>query len=187
MTDHQQALAHFYRSHKRMPSYSELMRLWGYKTKSAVDYTLRKLTREGVVGKDKQGCIVPKKLYGEVRVLGIVEAGWPSPAEEELVDTMSLDEYLIENKEATYLLRVKGDSMVDAGIQQGDLVIVERTNSPKVGRIVIAEVDGEWTMKYLRQGKNGLYLEAANSAYKPIYPKEDLKVVAVVKGVIRKY
>lgn len=187
MADHQESLSRFYRTHKRMPSYSELMQLWGYKTKSAVEYTVRKLTRAGVIGKDRQGHIVPKKLYGEVKVLGLIEAGWPSPAEEELIDTMSLDEYLIENKAATYLLRVKGDSMIDAGIQQGDLVIVERTNTPKVGRIVIAEVDGEWTMKYLRQGKNGFYLEAANRAYKPIHPKEDLKVVAVVKGVIRKY
>jgi SOS regulatory protein LexA len=185
--DYQITLSKFYRANKRMPSYTELMRLWGYKTKSAVHYTLRKLTRDGVVGKDKRGRLVPKKLYGEVKVLGLIEAGWPSPAEEELVDTMSLDEYLIENKEATYLLRVKGDSMIDAGIQQGDLVIVERTNTPKVGRIVIAEVDGEWTMKYLRKGKDGFYLEAANRAYKPIQPKEDLKVVAVVKGVIRKY
>ncbi len=187
MADHQLSLIRFYRKHKRMPSYSEMVRLWGFKSKYAAQYVVRKLIREGVVGKDRQGHIVPKKIYGEVKVLGVVEAGWPSPAEEELIDTMSLDEYLIENKEATYLLRVKGDSMVDAGIQQGDLVIVERTNTPKVGRIVIAEVDGEWTMKYLRQGKNGLYLEAANRAYKPIYPKEDLKVVAVVKGVIRKY
>ena len=83
-------------------------------------------------------------------LLGIVEAGFPS-AEEELIDTMSLDEYLIENKEASYILRVKGDSMIDAGIREGDLVIVERTNAPRVGDIVIAEVDGEWTMKYLRK------------------------------------
>jgi len=185
--DYQLTLATFYRKYRRMPSYSELMRLWGYKTKSAVDFTLRKLVQEGVVAKDKQGHLVPKKLHGEVKVLGLIEAGWPSPAEEELVDTMSLDEYLIENKEATYLLRVKGDSMIDAGIQQGDLVIVERTNTPKVGRIVIAEIDGEWTMKYLRQGKDRLYLEAANRTYKPIHPKKSLKVVAVVKGVIRKY
>ena len=185
--DYRHVLATFYRTNRRMPSYSELVRLWGYKTKSAVDYTLRKLAKEGVVSKDARGRIVPKKLYGEVKVLRLIEAGWPSPAEEELVDTMNLDEYLIENKEATYLLRVKGDSMIDAGIRQGDLVIAERTATPKVGKIVIAEVDGEWTMKYLRRGARGLYLEAANRAYKPIYPKEDLKVVAIVRGVIRKY
>ena len=185
--DYQQSLVTFYQKYRRMPTYAELLRIWNYRTKSAVDYTLRKLVREGVVSKDKQGYIIPKKLYGEVKVLGVVEAGWPSPAEEELVDTMSIDDYLIENKQATYLLKVKGDSMINAGIQQGDLVIAERTSTPKVGKIVIAEVDGEWTMKYLRQGKDGMYLEAANKAYKPIYPKESLKVIAVVKGVIRKY
>jgi repressor LexA len=117
----------------------------------------------------------------------MVEAGWPSPAEEELIDTMSLDEYLIENKEATYLLQVKGDSMLDAGIQPGDLVIVERTTTPRVGDIVIAEVDGEWTMKFLRKQGSRLYLAPANKKYRPIFPKEALKVVAVVTAVVRKY
>jgi repressor LexA len=119
--------------------------------------------------------------------LGIIEAGWPSPAEEELLDTMSLDQYLIENREATYLLTVKGDSMCDAGILPGDTVIVERTNSPRVGNIVIAEVDGAWTMKYLRKRGNLLYLAPANKKYRPIFPKEELKVVAVVIAVVRKY
>ena len=107
--------------------------------------------RRRPVTKDPQGKLIPRALNGEVPLLGIVEAGFPSPAEEELIDTMSLDEYLIENKEASYILRVKGDSMIDAGIREGDLVIVERTNAPRVGDIVIAEVDGEWTMKYLRK------------------------------------
>ena len=96
-------------------------------------------------------------------------------------------DYLIENKEATYILKVKGDSMIGAGIREGDLVIVERTNAPRVGDIVIAEVDGEWTMKYLRKRGETLYLAAANPRYKPIVPKEELKVVAVVTAVVRKY
>jgi repressor LexA len=119
--------------------------------------------------------------------LGNIEAGFPSAAEEELTDTMSLDEYLIENKEATYILRVKGDSMVDAGIHEGDMVIVERKNNFKNGDIVIAEIDNEWTIKYLRKNGGVTYLEPANKKYKPIYPKEELKIAAVVKAVIRKY
>jgi repressor LexA len=116
-----------------------------------------------------------------------VEAGFPSPAEEELLDTMSLDEYLISNKEATFILQVSGNSMIDAGIMPKDLVLVERTNEAKPGDIVIAEVDGKWTMKYLRQKGNQMYLEPANKKYTPIYPKEELKISAVVKAVIRKY
>ena len=85
------------------------------------------------------------------------------------------------------MLKVKGDSMKDAGIIEGDTVLVERTSSPKEGQIVIAEVDGGWTMKYLRK-KNGMpYLEAANAKYQPIFPRSNLRIAAVVKAVIRKY
>ncbi len=178
---------HFFRKHKRMPSIAELTKLAGFASKKAGYDLSQRLIAQKVLAKDTTGKLVPRQLFGGIKVLGLVEAGWPSPAEEELVDTMNLDEYLIENKEATYLLRVKGDSMIDAGIQEGDLVIAERTNTPKVGAIVIAEVDGEWTMKYLRRGTQGLYLEPANKNYKPIHPEEGLRVIAVVKGVIRKY
>ncbi len=124
---------------------------------------------------------------GGLAVSGRVHAGFPSPAEEELLDTMSLDEYLIENKEATFILKVSGNSMIDAGIMPQDLVLVERTNEAKPGDIVIAEVDGKWTMKYLRQKGSRMYLEPANKKYAPIYPEEELKISAVVKAVIRKY
>ena len=131
--------------------------------------------------------LTPGRLLHRVRVLGVVEAGWPSPAEEELLDTMSFDEYLAPNKEASYILRVKGDSMIDAGIHPGDMVIVERTNRPRDGEIVIAEVDGAWTMKVFRQQGNRVWLESANAAYPPITPEQELTVVAVVRSVVRKY
>ena len=184
---HREKLIAFYKKHLRMPSYSELMKITGYKTKSAVHYFVQKLVDEGVVSKDKGGKLIPNKLYGELRVLGLVEAGFPSPAEEELVDTLSLDDYLVDNKEATYILKVKGDSMIDAGICEGDMVIVERTNNPRVGDIVVAEVDDEWTMKYLRKRGSTFYLEPANKNYKPIVPTSGMRVAAVVKGVVRKY
>lgn len=177
----------FYSKKKRMPSYSEVAEIFGFKSKNSAYKLIDKLKTEGIVTKDKKGRIIPSSNFGEVKVLGLVEAGFPSAAEEELVDTMSLDDFLIENKEATYLLRVKGDSMIEAGIQEGDLVIVERTLSPKVGDIVIAEVDGEWTIKYLRKQNGKPYLLPANKKYAPIFPKEELKIAAVVKAVVRKY
>lgn len=183
----QRKLRAFYEREKRLPGYKEWMTLTGFRSKNAVWKLIRKLVEEGMLEKDAEGRLSPGPFLDGVKLLGIVEAGWPSPAEEELVDTMSLDDYLIENKEATYLLRVKGDSMIEAGIQEGDLVIVERTTSPKVGQIVIAEVDGEWTMKYLRKRGAKLYLAPANAEYKDIHPKQHLNVIAVVKGVIRKY
>lgn len=187
MDSYKNKIIYFYRRTKRMPSYAEIMSLLGFKSKNAVYKLVNKLVSEGALDKDSQGRLVPNRLFGEVPVLGLVEAGFPTAAEEELVDTMSLDEYMIENKEATYMLEVKGDSMIEAGIQEGDLVIAERGKEPKPGDIVIAEVDGGWTMKYFRKTGNQVWLEPANKAYKPIYPEADLKIAAVVKGVIRKY
>jgi len=170
-----------------MPSYSEIMMLVGFKSKNAVYRLVEKLVSEGLVSKDRQGRLIPSKRFGEIPMIGEIEAGWPSPAEEELLDTMTLDEFLIQNKEATYMITVKGDSMKDAGILPNDIVLVERKNEAKDGEIVIAEVDGNWTMKYFRKRGKEIYLEAANSKFKKIFPKEDLKIAAVVKAVIRKY
>jgi SOS regulatory protein LexA len=121
------------------------------------------------------------------RVLGLVEAGWPSPAEEELRDTLSLDEFLVQNPDASFLLRVSGDSMTGAGILPGDLVIVDRGQTAKSGDIVIAEVDGEWTMKFLKRSGDRVFLVPANPKYKPIQPQHELKITGVVTAVVRKY
>jgi SOS regulatory protein LexA len=179
-------LKEFYRSNRRMPTYTELMKLWGYKTKSAVAYAIQKFIEEGFISKDRSGKLVPKNL-NDLKVLGLIEAGFPTSAAEEMVDTMSLDEYLVENKEATYMLKVKGDSMINAGIMPGDLVLVERGATVKSGDIVVAEIDGEYTLKFYRFKNKKPYLEAGNSKYPDIYPKQELKIEAVVRSVIRKY
>lgn len=171
-----------------MPSYSELAELCGFSSKNAVARLVKHWIDQDFLVKDDTGRLVPGSLFYRVRVLGIVEAGFPTPAEESDLDTLSLDDFLINHKEASYMLRVKGDSMIDAGIREGDYVIVERTGQAKVGEIVVAEVDGGWTMKYLRKDTRGIYyLEPANKTMKNIYPTEDLKVAAVVRSVVRKY
>jgi len=181
------ALAAFYRKHKRLPGYKEIMAFTGFRSKNAVFKFIQKLVDDGIVRKDARGRLSPDLLGGGVRLLGLVEAGFPSAAEEELLDVMDFDEFLTPNKEASYILRVKGDSMIDAGIREGDMVIAERRAQYKVGEIVIAMVDGEYTMKYLRKKGNEYYLEAANDKYPDIHPTESFKVEAVVTGVVRKY
>lgn len=177
----------FYERQKRMPSYAEIMNLLGFKSKNAVYKLINKLIDAGIVEKDDQGKLVPKNLFQEVKVLGLVEAGIPTFAEEESLETLNLDSYLIKNRMASYLLEVKGDSMIEEGIKEGDLVIVEKRSDAKDGDIVIAEVDGGWTMKYFRKNGNSVYLQPANKNYKLIYPENDMKISAIVKGVIRKY
>ena len=177
----------FYKKNRRMPGYKEIMNLVGFKSKNAVYKLINKLVSDEIVDKDSQGRLTPIKIFGEIPLLGLVEAGFPTVAEEDLSNTISLNEYLIGNKESTYLLEVKGDSMIDEGIKEGDLVLAERRGDPKDGDIVIAEIDGGWTMKYFKKKGNLTYLKAANKNYSPIYPQYDLKVAAIVKGVIRKY
>jgi repressor LexA len=164
-----------------------MMSILGFKSKNSVYKLVQKLIDEGAIEKDSSNRLVPKKLLGEVPLLGLVKAGFPSAAEEQMLDSMNIDEFLIKRKDATYLLEVDGDSMIDAHIAPGDLVIAERTTVARDGDIVIAEVDGEWTMKYFKQKLGRVWLEPANKKYKPIYPTEELKIAAVVKGVVRKY
>jgi len=186
-TDAKEAIKKFYKTNRRMPSYSEIMALLGFKSKNAVFKLVKKLEAAGFLEKDADGKLLPAHLYERARILGYIQAGFPSPAEEELVDTISLDEFLIQNKDATFILKVSGDSMVDAGILEGDMVIVDRSVTPKSGDIVIAEVDGEWTIKYLVKTKTQTYLKPGNKKYKPIHPEDELKIAAVVRAVIRKY
>lgn len=180
-------IVRFYRKNRRMPNYAEVMELLGFKSKNAVFKLVNKLQAENFLSKDGKGRLIPKNLYDELRVLGQVEAGFPSPAEEELADTISMDDFLINNKEATYMLKVSGESMKDAGILPGDMVLVDRSLTAVAGNIVIAEIDSQWTIKYLRKDGRGVYLEPANKKFPIIYPQEELKIAAVVKAVIRKY
>lgn len=185
--DYKNKILNFYKSRKRMPTYQEIMALVGFKSKNAVYKLVNKLIAESVLKKDSSGHLIPNKLGGEVPILGLVEAGFPTTAEEDVSETMSMDDYLIEKPEATYILEVKGDSMIDEGIKEGDKVIVERRLDAKDGDIVIAEVDGGFTVKFFRKTGGKVWLEPANKKYKPIYPENDLKIWAVVKAVIRKY
>ena len=184
---HRQKIRAFFREKKRMPSYTELTAVLGFRSKNAAYKAALRLIDEGWLEKDAAGKLVPGPHFHTVPVLGTVTAGFPSPAEEELADTMSLDEFLITNKEATYILKVNGESMIEAGILPGDMLLVERGAEPRDGDIVIAQVDREWTMKYFRKRGRRVFLESANKEFKPIYPTEELQIAAVVRAVIRKY
>ena len=177
----------FYHQKHRMPSFSEIGEMFRLSSKSSVHKVVGKLETIGVISKDKKGRLIPGSIKSPVKILGSVEAGFPSPAEEELADTISLDDLLIQNREATFLLKVSGDSMSGAGILPGDMVIVDKGQTPKSGDIVIAEVDGAWTMKYLRKRGESITLLPANPKYQPIRPKNELKIAGVVTAVVRKY
>jgi repressor LexA len=184
---HLNAIIKFYEKRKRLPSYSEILSATGLKSKNAVYKLVGKLCEAGYLARDRAGKIIPGDKLFALPILGTVEAGWPSPAEEELIDTMTLDDYLINRREATYILHVQGDSMIDAGIMPGDLLLVERGRDPKEGDIVVAEIDHAWTLKYFRKTNGKIFLAPANKKFKPLLPTEELKIAAVVVANIRKY
>jgi repressor LexA len=183
----EQSLVSFYRNQKRMPTYAEMMDLFEVRSKSVVSYWIEKLIEKGILEKDPQGFIKLSGISFGIPLVGNVAAGLPVSAEESTHDVVSMDEYLVDKPDSSFLLRVTGDSMIGAGIMEGDLVIVERNRTPKKGDIVLAEVDGQWTMKYFQRQGREIVLEAANPAYPTIYPKEELKIGGVITASVRKY
>lgn len=117
---------------------------------------------------------------------GKVPAGFPSPAEDYLETPLDLTEYLIENKAATFMLRVDGDSMKNAGILNSDLLVVDRSAKPVNGSVVVVAVNGDDTVKRLRRGPDCVWLETANPRYQPLRVSlgDDLHVIGVVKHAI---
>ena len=167
--------------------------LWGRKSVSErFNATTETPAHNLVTGAEYTGPKEPFYVPAPCRVVGLmingeVCAGVPSPAEEELRDVISFDNYLIANRETSFLLSVTGDSMIGAGIMEKDLVIVERGRQPKNGDIILAEVDGNWTMKYFRKKGKIITLEAANPKYPPIVPQTELRVAGVITALARKY
>lgn len=121
--------------------------------------------------------LVPLPLYAYK-----VVAGFPSPAEDYVEARLDLNEKLIRNKEATFLLSVQGDSMKDAGIMDGDILVVDRSIEPQDGKIVIAALDGELTVKRLSIKSTGTWLVPENDNYPPIPVRESSEVV--IWGVV---
>ncbi len=111
-----------------------------------------------------------------------VVAGFPSPADDYIEERLDLNEKLIRNKEATFLLVVQGDSMQNIGIKDGDTLIVDRSLEPKDGKIVIAALDGELTVKRLSMKSTGTWLVPENDDYPPILVREESDII--IWGVV---
>jgi DNA polymerase V len=106
-------------------------------------------------------------------VSATVEAGFPSPADDHLERALDLNEELVRNPAATFFVRVKGESMRDAGIRSGDILVVDRSLSPVDRQIVVAMIDGEFTVKRFRKQNGRITLEAENPSFSPIDVGED--------------
>jgi SOS regulatory protein LexA len=200
LTPHQRTTLNYIREFQRKrgysPSLSDLAVAFGVKSKNAVAKVVSALVKNGYLAKDPKGRIKIMEIEEAVHnaisaftlpLLGPISAGFAAPAEEQAEELVTLDNYLVRDKASTFLLRVRGDSMINAGIHEGDLVIVERGKEPKVGEIVVGVLDGEFTLKRLKKDKGKYYLQAENDAYPDLYAMDELQTAGVVKGVIRRY
>ncbi|WP_082680340.1 LexA family protein [Paucibacter sp. KCTC 42545] len=120
-------------------------------------------------------------------LLGSVQAGFPSPAEDHGVERIDLNKELIKHPQATFMMRVRGASMREAGIDDGDVVLVDRAIKPSHGHVVVAVVDGEFTVKRLWKRGSNLKLQAANPTYPDILPRDGqtVEVWGVVTTAIK--
>lgn len=198
INDRQKELLNFIskqiREYSLPPSISEMATYMKVKSKNAVAKMLKNLEDLGYIktsGKAR-GIEVLNSLgaslqkgFIKVPLVGMVQAGVPHLAEENIEEWINLPQSLIKGRRDVFLLRVRGDSMINAGIFEGDLVIVRPTKEAKHNDIVVALLHDEATVKRFIQIKNRAYLKAENPEYKNIYPKEDWMVQGKVVGVIR--
>ena len=140
--------------------------------------------------KDKLIILKPKNenSIGQWLIEQGVSAGFPSPADDFKEVRISLDNELVKNKEATFYARVSGDSMIGAGLDDGDLLVINRSLNPENGKIAVCLVDGEFTVKRIKKQKDKLYLIPENKKYRRIEIKEgnELIIWGVVEYVIKK-
>ena len=199
LTPHQRTvlnyIGEFQRKRGYSPSLADLALAFGVSSKNAVAKVVNVLVREAFLEKDPKGRIKimeisDKDSGGSVPMMlplfGPISAGFAAPVEEQAEEMITLDTYLVGDRSSTFLLRVKGDSMIEAGIFEGDIVVVNRKKSPKPGDIVLGVLDGEFTLKRLRRDKGKYYLQAENAAYPDMYALDELQVAGVVGSVIRK-
>ena len=200
LTNHQRTVLSYIKEFQAKrgysPSLADLAVAFGVRSKNAIAKVVNVLVREGFLEKDPKGRIkilALDEVEGKsvepmmLPLFGPIAAGFATAAEEQVEDQIALGDFLIRDPSATFLLRVKGDSMIDAGIVEGDLVIVEKGANPKVGDIVVGIIDGEFTLKRLAKDKGKFYLYAENPEYPDLYAMEELAIAGVVRGVIRKY
>lgn len=176
----------FYKQHNRLPTYGEMLFVLRYKSKSACWYAVQKLIEAEILEKDDSGILVPKNLF-TVPHYGHIKAGYPTPVETVEGKGINLYDILYGISNTSFALTVRGDSMKDASIDEGDLAIFDKRNDIKNGDIVAAMVDGEWTIKYFQKENGKVSLIPANKKYPVIAPQVSLEIGGVLVHVIRSY
>lgn len=181
-------LQDYYAEWKSIPSYSSLCVILGIGSKSWVKAVLDRLAKAGFVERTPDGVWVPtRQFFARPFAESSVQAGMPLSVTATQGDYYLIDEMLIETPSLTTMIPVKGESMIGAGIHDGDVAVVEKRHLANVGDIVVAIVDGEFTLKELGRERGQYILIPANPAFPVIRPQGTLEIFGVLIGLVRKY
>ncbi|MDZ4200726.1 MAG: S24 family peptidase [Gallionella sp.] len=181
-------LQDYYAEWKSIPSYASLCDVFGIASKSWVKTILDRLGKAGFIERTPDGVWVPtRKFFARPLAESSVQAGMPVSVTATQGEYLVIDEMLIDNPSTTTLIPVRGDSMIDAGIHEGDVAVVEKRPTANIGDIVVAIVDNEFTLKTLDKERGMFILRPANPAYPVIRPHGSLEIFGVLVGLIRKY
>ena len=181
------ALQDYYARHRALPSYASIGGLLGLKSKSSVAALVARLKLAGYVESTPDRRLAPtRRFFARLLAESPVHAGLPDAVADGAAEALTIDDYLIERPSQTVLIRVTGDSMVDAGIFEGDLVVVEKRPTAEKGEIVVAIVDNQFTLKRLDVEQGQFVLKAENKAYPVIRPENALEIFGVMVGLVRK-
>jgi repressor LexA len=182
-------LRDYYVENRRIPSFQRLADLLGFASKAAASKLMDRLAKAGFVERTPDDdAWMPTTRFFERHLADIaVRAGAPDMIEGTQGQLFLVDQYLVRQPSRTVMVPVKGDSMIDAGIHDGDIVVVERTKGAKAGDFVVAIVDDEFTLKELGLEKDKFVLKPHNPAYPVIRPQGQMEVFGVVTGLVRRY
>lgn len=180
-----------------LPSFDLICNDLGFKSKNSVWQYFQKFIEQGLVKEKFNKFFIPSisswndtSSSASLKIphfIDGVRAGFPTMAEGYCDNNISFDEMLIKKPYSTFCVNVVGDSMIEAGICDGDIVVVEKGERVRDGDIVVANVDGDFTLKYYRIKNGKIWLEPANSNYSNIIPQNELTIVGLVTGLVRKY
>lgn len=179
------ALQDYFAQNQALPSYSALAAMLNVESKSTVSILVNRLALQQYLAFEPNKRPKPGPRFFERYVFESVQAGLPEAAGDAPPEAITIDRYLIDNPSETILVKIKGESMIDAGINDGDLAVVERRFSANLGDIVIAVVDDEFTLKYFDRDRHGPFLRPANAAFAPI--RGEFEIFGVMVGLVRKY
>lgn len=189
-TDHQHflKLRDLYAADRALPSsLTRMAKVLGFSSANAALKLCDRLCAAGVLRKGPDGKVLPTERFFALPVMDVsVRAGTPDAVEpQSWSDAMTLESFLIKRPSKTVLLKVRGDSMRDVGILDGDLAIIECTKKAREGEIVVAVVDGAYTLKELRYEGKRPVLIPHNPEYEPIRPQSDLEIYGIFRGLAR--